>query len=86
LENSCPGRGDDRRTLWRRNPFAKQKIHYAAITGNGAEFCRRGERARYNFIHRSGCKLYGDKLSADKPAGSGINRFHVEFRIVPRIL
>jgi hypothetical protein len=83
LENSGHDRGNHGHTLRRREPFAKQKVPYAAITGNNAEFLHRNDRARRNTTDR-----VGREPSVDKPANSVIHRFRIEFwaGIVARIL
>jgi hypothetical protein len=83
LENSCDDRRDRWHTFRRRDSFAKQKVRYAyvCITGTNAEFFRRRERARRNFIYRPSLKL-----SAAKPANSVNNPLRFECRIIARIL
>ena len=85
LENSCHDCGHRWHSPRGRDSFAKQKIHYARVTGISPEFLGSGDRPHRNFLYRRARKLSNDQLRADKPVNSLVNRGPFEFRIIARI-
>jgi hypothetical protein len=85
LENSCHDCGNRWHAARGRDFFAKQKIHFARITGVSPEFLGSGDRPHRNFLYRRARELSNDQLRTDKPANSLVNRGPFEFRIIARI-